>query len=209
MKKSLIIFIILIFSFNINLNAECSDKKLINEAKAVTVLSEPKITEDGYRYFLITVKNVKDNMVVLMIEDDGTEYRYAYADTNKGTIELENEFIFLESTYDIEIYSIDEKCQNMLLETKKASTIKFNDYSKYEVCENNKEFELCQPFYEGEKVSEEVFNNAINEYIKEKEKTVWEKSLDIVKEYYPYVLIPFVLITSGYYISLNVNRRKK
>lgn len=209
MKKSLIIFIILIFSFTINLNAECNDKKLINEANAVTIISEPKITEEGERYFLITIKNVKENMVVLIIEDDGTEYRYEYKDTNKGIIELKNEFIFLESNYDIEIYSIDEKCQNMLLDTKKAATIKFNDYSKYEVCENNKEFELCRPFYDGEKVSEKVFNNAINEYIKEKDKSIWEKSLDIINEYYPYVLIPFVLITSGYYISLNINRRKR
>lgn len=209
MKKGLIIFIILIFSFNINLNAECSDKKLVNEAKEVVAFSEPQITEEGDRYFLITIKNIKENMVVLITEDDGTEYRYSYADTNKGTIELINEFIFLETTYDIKIYSKDEKCQNMLLNNKKASTIKFNDYSKYDICENNKEFELCKPFYKGKKVSEEVFYNAINEYVKEKEKTYWEKALDIVKEYYPYVLLPFILITLGYYISLNVNRRKK
>ena len=97
----------------------------------------------------------------------------------------------------------------MLLKTLKASTIKFNDYSKYDACDGYEEFELCKPFYDGEHVSKEVFNNALEEYKKEKETTFFEKVIKIIKEYYLYVLLPIAIISACYYTYIGVIKWRK
>ena len=141
--------------------------------------------------------------------DTNESKTYRYSDTNEGTLELINNYIFAKVTYTVKVYSVDSSCQNMLLKTLKASTIKFNDYSKYDACDGYEEFELCKPFYDGEHVSKEVFNNALEEYKKEKETTFFEKVIKIIKEYYLYVLLPIAIISACYYTYIGVIKWRK
>lgn len=199
MYKKIFFFITIFFIININLYAACNDKILNKEAKEVTLNMTNKETKEGDMYFLLTISNIKENQAIVVSEDDNnTKVTYKYKDTKEGIIEIKNNYIFEKVTYTIKIYSLDSACQNMKLDTRTISTVKYNKYSKYEVCQGNESFDMCKPFYEGEIPSKEIFNNALEEYNKKKEETFFDKVWGIIKEYGLYVLIPIAIITSGY-----------
>ena len=210
MNKKLIVLVIILFSFNLNLYAACDKEELIKEAEAVEVSATPQQSDEGDLYFLILVSKMKNNMALVVSEDDNnTKITYKYFNTNKGVLEIKNDYIFKKINYTIKIYSLDNACKNMLLATKKVSTIKYNPYSKFDVCQGNELFDMCKPFYEGEIASKEVFNNALEEYLKEKNVNNWGKIFDVIKEYYLYVLIPILIVTAGYYVQTSINKWRK
>ena len=208
--RKIIVFILFLFIFNINIKAACNNKELLDNADKVNITVLPQTSEEKDYYFLIRVENIKENMALVISDNDTNESKtYRYSDTNEGTLELINNYIFAKVTYTVKVYSVDSSCQNMLLKTLKASTIKFNDYSKYDACDGYEEFELCKPFYDGKHVSKEVFNNALEEYKKEKETTFFEKIIKIIKEYYLYVLLPIAIISACYYTYIGVIKWRK
>lgn len=210
MKEKIIFIIISFFAVSMNLNAACSNEELLKEAKEVSLTSNTLEESKNTYVNIVKIENMKNNQVIVLSEDFfNTKKTYKYNNTKKGVIEITDTHIYSKNTYKIKIYSLDKECKNMLLATKSISTAKFNEYSKYDICDGNEDFEMCKPFYDENIPSKEVFNNALNEYTKEKTNNFWQKALILIKEYYLYVLIPILIITAGYYVYIGIVKWRK
>lgn len=212
MKKILCVFIVVsVFFTNIlTCKAICNDDVLL-AAKNVKVEAIP-MTEDLI-YYVIKISNLTPEVYVTVYEDDnGTTTSYTYEDSENGVIEIEHWYIYEKVYYTVNVYSEVEGCTDESLNEITVNTKKFNERYGYVSCEENPDYEKCDPFYEppvGEEQTDEEFYEEIQEYNKEQDMSFLEKTWNAIKEYYLYVLIPIVIVAVIYGILIYVYKAKK
>ena len=92
--RKIIVFILFLFIFNINIKAACNNKELLDNADKVNITVLPQTSEEKDYYFLIRVENIKENMALVISDNDTNESKtYRYSDTNEGTLELINNYV--------------------------------------------------------------------------------------------------------------------
>lgn len=212
MKRVICIFLILAFFFVgiFTCRAACNDDVLL-DAKNVKVEAIP-MTEDLI-YYVIKISNLTPNVYVTVYEDDNeTTTTYTYDDSNNGIIEIEHWYIYEKVYYTINVYSNVEGCTDESLNEIKVNTKKFNERYGYVSCEENPDYEKCDPFYEapvGEEQTDEEFYEEIQEYNKEQNRSFWDKVSSTIKEYYLYVLVPIVVVGVIYGVAIYVYKAKR
>ena len=212
MKKILFGTIVLMAFFvnTFTCKAVCNDDVLL-AAKDVKVEAIP-MTEDLI-YYVIKISNLTPDIYVTVYEDDNeTTTTYTYDDSKDGVIEIEHWYIYEKVYYTINVYSDVEDCSGESLNEIKVNTKKFNERYGYVSCEENPDYEKCDPFYEapiGEEQTDQEFYDELQEYNKDQSMSFWDKVFSVIKEYYLYVLIPIVVVGVVYGVLIYVYKAKK
>lgn len=228
-------FIIFLFIFIINSNAECSyqeRKDLLNAAKNVDIyydIENEVITETGVNTygeevtlskqiysFKFNIVGLTENLFIKYYNlNDGVERYINYNDLDsesKYSFKDENsDFIY---TYNFEIYSANNNCVGQKMYTKKVIKPMFNGFSQYSICQKDgmENFLYCKNFITKEiNISEDEFIEKANNFLKQN--TEEEKVSDNVnffnflKNYYIYIIIVFVVIIS--LVSIIIVRKRR
>lgn len=212
MKKILFGTIVLMAFFvnTFTCKAVCNDDVLL-AAKDVKVEAIP-MTEDLI-YYVIKISNLTPDVYVTVYEDDNeTTTTYTYDDSKDGVIEIEHWYIYEKVYYTVNVYSTVEGCADESLNEIKVNTKKFNERYGYVSCEENPDYEKCDPFYEappGEEQTDKEFYEEIQEYNKKQNMSFWDKVSSTLKEYYLYVLIPIVVVSIVYIVLICVYKKRK
>ncbi len=212
MKKLSVVLIVIsiLFSNSLVCKAECNDEVLL-DAKNVKVEAIP-MTEDLI-YYVIKISNLTPNIYITIHEDDNdTTTTYKYDDSENGTIEIEHWYIYEKVYYTINVYSTIDGCADESLNEIKVNTKKFNERYGYVSCEENPDYEKCDPFYEppiGEEQTDEEFYEEIQKYNEKKDMSFWDKVYAFIKDYYLYALVPIILVSLGYGIAIYIHKAKR
>lgn len=206
--KKVIMFITLTFALLIGVNQLYADEvcdSLKDEADAITVEEKDFTDEDGAKIRII-VNGMTANTYITYIDDFNNEsITYFYADSEDGMISIPTPNIYRNNKIVINTY-ITDNCYNESVKTFNITTERFNEYSKYIVCEENPKLKVCNPFYDTSKLNEEEFLNKAEEerqFIKD------NSILGIAKRYGIYFIAPIILIGGYYIIKINKVKRGK
>ncbi len=212
MKKKKIIFIIFLLMLSITkVNAAdlCTSAKYSNlKKKAASIKAEWELNfdESHKAYFTIKLTNVDKDLLLKQ-----NEIIYTPED---GEITINNMFDG-GNTYELKIYGgYETSCVEEYIYTKNIKVPMYNYYSEYKECEENKEFKLCDKYYDGVIENDTEFYEKLNEYLKsdEYEKVVNEKNN---KKYITIIAIAVgvVAIAGGTYFVVKkkkmLSKRKK
>ena len=104
-------------------------------------------------------------------------------------------------TYKIDVYANGGVCANEYLHTIYINTPKYNKYYTYDVCDDAKEYKLCQRWATHSFNSMEFVEN-VNEYKMERDKIVVSDEeenkmtyiLDFFRDYYMYIILGVVIV---------------
>lgn len=219
MKKKilLIVSILFVFALSIKVNALCTSKRYSNLkmiAYKAEVSYELKFDENHNSYFLLTVNNVDDKILVMF---NGAVY-----EPQNGVVNIATRLPGGQ-TYEVKLYGgYDTDCVEEYLYTKNITVPKYNKYSERDECIEYEEFYLCNKWYAGEITNEESFENELDTYIKslntnEKEekpvktKNIFEKVIDFYKDNIIFTLPITIIIVGfiGYKVVVKIIRRRK
>lgn len=191
MKRVNKIFLFMIlFVFGINsVSAICSSEemnKIRNEAfqvkpsyeKTTRVLDSNEVgIPDGSSveetievtvdYFKIHINNLTENLYVTVHDDVTNETKkYTYSDSNSGTIIFEWSNITKIVNYTIKVFSSDKTgCPDTQLYVTNLKIPRYNYYSNEMICNEAKDFYLCQNYVTIDKVDYMTFQNKVQAYL--------------------------------------------
>ena len=217
MIKKLLLCLVVLFSFNVYVNAACNDEELNEWATTV----EPKFIEmkelnlDSSKYaYLLTITNLRDDIVLKVYDGAGkmAKGEMLYPSSTEAAIQAVGCYTNTEEEiYTIEVYgSKNSACANELLKTMKYTVPGYNRYFKDRRCENS-DLEICQTFTASTKnMTQEDFNKAIEKEIKENESKISNGTiLGMIIEYGLYVLVPLILISVIYTIRIGKYKKEE
>ena len=219
MGKKVFLFISLIFVFtlSVKVDALCTSKRYSNLkmiAYKADVSYELKFDDNHNSYFLLTVNNVDDNILV--------KFNDVIYEPKNGTVEITSRLPGGE-TYEVKLYGgYDTYCVEEYLYSKNVTLPKYNKFSERDECIEYEEFYLCNKWYAGTIVDEESFENELDIYIKslnieEKEekptetKNFFEKIIDFYKDNLIFTLPITIIVIGfiGYKVVVKIIRRRK
>ncbi len=221
MKKNklflLLSFLMLILPLNVNGADICSSTKYTNlkrEAFNAELKYDLKFDEDHKSYFVVTIYNVSDNLIINYSENILTPDK-----DNKVVIPT---FFDGGETYEIKFYGgYNTSCVEEYIYSKKIVIPKYNVYSERDECIEYEEFKLCNKFYSGEIKNDTDFEEQLEEYIKsiekkppteiKEEKSFLEKIIDF---YIDNIIITgpitaIVILSLIAYVIIRIIKRKK
>lgn len=146
--------------------------------------------------FDISLDNVFSKM--FLQDKNGNRYYSNLTDNN-------NQIVFYnypdDTSYSFDIYANGGECNGRYLHTVYANTPKYNPFYTFSICDNAKEYKLCQRWTK-HSLSSSEFKKNVENYIAERDKIVEiEKDetaisyiLDFVRNYYMYIIVGIVLI---------------
>ncbi len=221
--KAIIIIITLMFLFIVKINAECDIDELKKAANSVTI----KVFEDKS---VVTMEKDSDGNLVENTKD--AEYAYVLAaspynpDLEYVVIDSEYEetemFKYSEKyqtqikgsdihyetkVYKIDIYSVGEGCNRVLLRTLTVEVPPFNELMLSDFCLSNPDERICQINYDNSDKTYEELEEEIAK-IKESKASIPSKMLNSLKRYWYVVLLPLIIISIYYIIRINNYKRK-
>ena len=213
MKKISLLFltVLFIFSFSIDLKADCFDDDLNEWATKIS----PKFVENDSEYFFayfLTIDPYRDDVIIKVTDKDGeSAFGKKYEAMNLYGVGC---YTNIEAeTYRIDVYGGENsKCKNELLRTFTYTVEQYNDMVKTEECENHPEHELCQAFTnKTQNMTREDFSKEIVAYEKNMNKSKYSlsKVFDLIREYGVYILFPFFIITLIYIIKIQKFKKKE
>lgn len=207
MKKLFVLFVIIIFNIGItNLNASC--EQAVMDASLVEVFKTESYDYENADVY-ISAYGLTENIYVKIINDyNDIEREYHYKDVNEtGIVGFATDNISKNIKYKILVYSEDESCSLLPLETLEVDTVRFNTYATSALCIGNaRETKECAPFYDTKDMTIEDFQKAVDKSVQENKP---KELIDYVKQYYLYVLVPIVLGGIIFTISAVVLKRRK
>lgn len=127
---------------------------------------------DNFVGHYITIYNLVDDLNVAIVREDTKKTAVVTsADMNdEGVIYIDAGEAGKIKNFNIYIRSNDSNCQNEVLKTLILTTPMYNNYSQYESCKENPDFELCQEFttfdYSG--MTDSTFRAKLDEYKEKK-----------------------------------------
>lgn len=168
-KKILRITFLCVFSFllPIQIKALCDTSELarLKELASNINTSYDYRIENSKAYFDIIFNNVFSDLI--LVDPNGNQYYYD--NYNKG------QFIFnnyaQNNKYKFDIYSNSESCYDEYVSTIYVNTPTYNPYYQLSVCDDAKEYELCQRWVSHSLNRLEFIEN-VNNYKIEKNKTI-------------------------------------
>lgn len=152
-------------------------------------------------YFTVNIFNLTED-VYIIVSDDNTRVRteYNYTEENKGNISIRSDEIYKKVEFTIEVFPRYVSCANNNLRNITISTPRFNPYYSSYLCDDIKEYSLCQKWSDFE-ISFETFKKRIDEYKtslnKEDGKKQDEVSANFLDKLIDFVLDNYILIMAS------------
>lgn len=210
-------FLMLMIPLKVNGADICSSTKYTNlkrEAFNAELKYDLKFDESHKSYFVVTIYNVSDNLIV--------NYNGSALTPDKDNKIVIPTFFDGGSTYEIKFYGgYNTSCVEEYVYSKKIVIPKYNVYSERDECIEYEEFKLCGKFYSGEIKNDTDFEEQLEEYIKslekkpheekEEEKSFFEKIIDF---YINNIIITgpitiIIILALIAYIIIKIIKRKK
>lgn len=238
----IVLIIVSVFTFNLITNADTCTYKEKNEYGAYSSnvnmsysvideyngtscpQGEGECTNNTYSgfHFLISINNLTDKIYATVTEDlNNTTTNYYYSDTNKGNIEITQDYSDSRVNYSVVIKIKDGACAETILRRKTVTTPRFNPYYNYPICQGIEDFGLCNRFYDFE-VSSDQFYTRVYEYLnkieeennKETKGTKKETSIlttieDFIKDNYIWFITGGVIIIAGITTTIIIVRKRR
>lgn len=221
--KKLLSFVLLIyiffFSIKLNVSAACNDEELKEYAKnfqARLITEEDYLnkiileTNEGYGYLVAFYPY--DERVRIEVNDNSNKTINVRYSPSLGTYYFGGNINDSESKIDVYVRANNNSsCSNELLLENKYKIPKFNEYSLSEYCDNNKSDEKCNILYDSSNVSFKDFKEYVEKQEEEnnyKNMTTYQKVINFIKNNWYFILIPVLLISIIYIISIR-NYKKK
>lgn len=217
-KYCVLVLFFSIFFINISfLSADCED--VMNDVNQVKVSKISRITDyddllgEGYESdFLIgiTIDGLKENIRAEVTNDYNDEViSVRYEDTNEGYFEVSSPFIYKSVKMSVQFYSNDETCTSTdVIKRVEVETDIFNTFYYNKTCRENRDLEVCGPHYNNFGSTTEDFKKMVEEMIIERDKTLTDKIIEFLKTYMWYIIIPVVLISVIFIISIILLKRR-
>ncbi len=208
MKKVLITFLIFAFFLlpnKIQASVFCPfDTKIYLKNLASNINYTYDLNEQNGVSFRITLSNIHKNLWIQR-KDTGEKY---YPDTSKDMSEITLEGFENGKSYQFDVYSNVEDCDDDILFTIYVTLPTYNPYYNLEVCKGLEYYNLCGKWYNHglskEKFIEEVnkYRESINKKEEEEEKEKKDTSSFLLEFYlkYYYIILPAIIIPAGIYI---------
>ncbi len=203
-KKGVIIVIIVLILLFIKNDVYAANECTTDELRALKMealnvdfqfnLVEPE--DSGYYlYYEISTVNFNSNLKLFIMN----HYYVNEAEDKYSEITIPTE-IRLGQTKKIEIYgSYDSACPNELLLTKTITAPYYNEYSKREECKGYENYDICKLTSNTENITEEQFQQAINN-IKNSVPLEEETKENIIHQIYEFIqknlIITIIIIVS-------------
>ena len=207
MKKIIMFVVTFIIGINV-LNADCSDYEEI----AIDITYGSVNYDSGEEVVSqISINNIFDGMY-LEVRNNFNSDKDVYKDDSivDGSVTFNTKTVLKKINYEIRVYTTDASCPNKVLRTIKVTTPKYNPHYTSDLCVGYYDkVKYCDAFYDIKDMDLDKFNKLVSEEIS-KIKVENMTTLDYIKKYYLFALIPFLII-SGIYITkiVLVKRRKK
>ncbi len=229
MKKFATLLIIAFLSV-MHVNAECSytDKADAN-TKAANVKVDYEIVEDKQEYeegtaideyFKITILNITEELYVVVKNDvTNEEFRYNYEDTKDGEVTFNWTNTESVTNFTFTIYASSQTvCKDEQLKIINKQTPRYNDFYNRAICENMKDFYLCQKYTNIAEIDESMFIDKVEGFmdgkIDEKGETTENKKeensfLKFLKENKWYIIGGLVVVAAGATGAIIIGNKKR
>lgn len=216
MKKiSLIIMMSLIGGINL-LYADCEEAKSEGENLIVTV--EPATLKDEDT--ILQVIMISDKIYLEISEDNtGSTNKYYKSDLGDSVfLTIKSPDIYSNVKYEIKTYYSDETCGVEPIKTYTVETGIYNKFSDSEVCWDKLDLDVCKnnytadevkKYYNDKELSEDNIEKIIKEEKTQKDAENKKSVIDIIKEYYLYVLVPIMVLSVFYVTRILIIKKRK
>lgn len=233
--KKIIYFLLLIFLFSTKTLAasNCSYEEQRNlEQKASNIKAsyevKEKVMDDvvvesevlpTYKVFNITILNITEDLYVVVKNDvSNNERTIKYSQVKDGMYTFEWDSLESVTNFTIEVYASDKtKCNGEKYKTLYLSTPRYNEFSKRAICDEMKDFYLCQEFVNFAEVDENTFITKIDKYktgeVNETgeevvNKTLTNKMFEFLNEYKYYIGGGIIVILAIVVVIYRNNSKK-
>lgn len=236
MKKlllNILFFVCLIFSFSLNVKAECSYQErtgLLNEAKNVEIFfevaerkenttivnpstGESSVKENTIPYLNMTFANISENISLFVTnKSTGEEFVLASQDliNNKYTYEIND--ISNIVNYEVEAYSNLNNCYLDKIYTKTYTKPRYNSVSEYSICANElvENNEYCKRFVDSDFGKSEIeIVEYLNKLLEKRENELKEEKVTFLETLKIYWYVPTIIVGVIFIILLTILIIKK
>jgi hypothetical protein len=189
-------------------------------ALASNVKANYSVSEEPEVYFTININNLTSEIYASVkgSEDKGFK-NYEYSEANKGNITFTSSEIYQKLDFTIKIYAVNPFCDRSELRTIVVTTPRYNPYYNYAICQDAREFYLCQKWSDFE-ISYDELVNRVNDYkasLKdddpkeddEEKVNIVKVAIDFVVKYYIYFVIGAGTVVVVVSVILIIKRKKR
>ncbi len=219
-RHYLIFTILLLFtSFKVVNACDYSDQVELG-ALASNVKVNYEVSPEPDIYFTINILNLPEDIYAVVLNNVTKEQKtYEYNSENKGNISFKSNEIHKKIEYVITLYSKKAGCNQMVLRTLRVITPRYNPYYISYMCEDVKEYVLCQKWsdfnysatemqakiaqYKAGLIKDEDKNNQ-----PEDNQNIWENIINFIINYYLYFIISGAVIAVGAIVFIIVKRKR-
>lgn len=224
--KFLLFSLMLVFVFSDKVLAVCEDEQLNSwaESARIEAIEDQDMDtydEEGnligthkkeYHYYLLVYPQA--NIIYAKVRDSLTNEEYTvYPNSDFSTVAIGSKIHNKKKKYTITIYgSSNSACPNEKLKTLTYEANPYNKYMTTEFCINNPGDEKCLFDSDAGTMTEEEFNAYVAKQNSAEEirNMSWSAKLWLyIKKYWYYAVIPIVLISMFYGITIYIEKKKK
>lgn len=224
--RILLFSLMLIFAFSDKIFAVCEDEELNDWAAEATIQAVEDVDMDMYdendkligthkkEYHYLLLVYPQTNLVYAKVKDSLSNDEYI-VNMNKdfSTIAIGSKVHDTKKKYTITLYGTsDSACPNEKLKTITYEANPYNKYMTTEFCINNPNDEKCLFDSDAGTMTEKEFEDYVAKQleIKEVENMSWTAKIWFyIKKYWYFVVIPVVLISIFYGITIFIEKKKK
>ncbi len=213
LKKKLLFLIIMCITGMSVLNADCEEA--MEEGKYLIYFVD-KAIDTSYDNIL-NIYMPKD-VVYFKVKNDFNNENKTYTSIDKddsNLIKIKAPTNYENIKYTIEVYYADASCGVEPINTYTVETGKYNALSDMKICWDKLYLDVCDTNYDEKQIekykdvkTEEELTKIVNKQLKEYNRAN-TKPIDVVKKYYLYVLIPFLIVSCYYIPKIIIAKRKK
>ena len=206
MKKVLFFIFLSFISVNV-VNADCTDYEELANNIDFSVMNYYTGSDMNSQ---IIVTNLREDMYLKVRNNyNDDEDTYTYSDIKQGVITIKSKAISKKINYEIKVYTTDSSCPNTVIRTVNKSTDRFNPYINNSLCVGYyASIKYCGAFYDVKDMSPEEFASKVTEEIKKINDSKMT-TLDYVKKYCLFVIVPVLIIIFIYIIKIIILKRRK
>ena len=212
------------FLFNVRLNALCYDSELNEWATDLelefidfnpSLINEQTGKKLAYTMnyaFIFGLSKHRDDVILKSLDDRDNQKVWMYIPGHK-IWGIPNYSYGYTVYYKLSVVGGENSsCPGEILKTFEKKMEPFNLYHKTEMCDDYPDAPLCAIYKDTSNISEQEFNYQMEQYIRE---VIPPKIPFIIKlgnfflDYFIYILIPFLLISTVYIVKIQGVKRKE
>ncbi len=221
MKKYSLLLAMLLCFFVSTIKPEASCTDMAKEAEKIVVRKEnyvPDELEYDEKGIVIPTtfvgiaidKMTEDFYAVVTSDEDDDVITIRYADTENGFYKIQSHNYYRNVNFEVKFYSTDSTKCNSTDAIRKVDIQNdiLNQYLYTNKCIEEPSLEICGKFKNTNKLDVGKFEEEFDKQLEEKNKSVFDKLLDFVKNYWIFILVPIVIISVIYITRIILIKRE-